>query len=130
MSDAGRSRNWLFYVKDMVEFCERVRRYTDGQDQAAFVADSLRYDATIRNLELIGEAAANVPQSVRDAFPDIPWRAIVALRNRLIHGYSGIDNDIVWTIVRDAVPETLLALRHLLDTIDKDRSRTWTDHWH
>ena len=121
MSDAGRSRNWLFYVKDMVEFCERVRRYTDGQDQSAFVADSLRYDATIRNLELIGEAAANVPQSVRDAFPDIPWRAIVALRNRLIHGYSGIDNDIVWTIVRDAVPETLSALRQLLDTIDKDR---------
>ena len=105
----------------MIEFCERVRCYTVGQDQTSFEADSLRYDATIRNLELIGEAASNVPRPVRDAFPDVPWRSIVALRNRLIHGYSGIDNDIVWTIVRDAVPETLSALRHLLETIEKDR---------
>ena len=110
MSDADCSRKWLFYVKDMIEFCERVRCYTVGQDQTSFEADLLRYDATIRNLELIGEAASNVP-----------WRAIVALRNRLIHGYSGIDNDIVWTIVQDAVPETLSALRHLLDTKNKDR---------
>ena len=121
MSDADCSRKWLFYVKDMIEFCERVRCYTASQDQTSFEADLLRYDATIRNLELIGEAASNVPRSVRDAFPDVPWRAIVALRNRLIHGYSGIDNDIVWTIVQDAVPETLSALRHLLDTKNKDR---------
>ena len=120
MSDEDCSRDWLFYVKDMIEFCERVRRYTAGQDQTAFEADSLRYDATIRNLELIGEAASNVPRSVRDAFPEVPWRSIVALRNRLIHGYSGIDNDIVWTIVQDAVPETLSALRNLLDTKNRD----------
>ena len=122
MSDVSRSRKWLFYVKDVFECFERVRRYWGGRDKAAFVADSLRYDATIRNLELIAEGAANVPRSVRNPFPDVPWKAIVALRNRLNRGYSGIDSDIVRTIVQDPVPETLSVLRHLLETIEKDRA--------
>ena len=121
MSDAGQeSREWRFYVNDMIEFAEKILSYTEGMDQAAFVADSLRYDATIRNLELIGEAAIHVPRSVRDTFPDVPWRAIVGLRNRLIHGYEGIDNDIIWTIIQDAVPKLLPALRNLLNTTNED----------
>ncbi len=120
MSDSAHRRAWRFYVRDMIGFCERVRSYTAGYDQAAFIADSLRYDATIRNLELIGEAATHVPQSVRDRFPAVPWRAIVGLRNRLIHGYEGIDNDIIWTLVQDAVPKLPPALRDLLDTTSED----------
>ena len=121
MSDAGQeSREWRFYVNDMIEFAEKILSYTEGMDQAAFVADSLRYDATIRNLELIGEAATHVPRSVRDTFPDVPWRAMVGLRNRLIHGYEGIDNDIIWTIIQDAVPKLLPALRNLLNTTNED----------
>jgi len=104
----------------MIQFCERVRTYTAGQDQAAFIADSLRYDATIRNLELIGEAATHVPRSVRDSFPDVPWRAIIGLRNRLIHAYEGIDNDIIWNLVQDAVPRLLPALQQLLDATSED----------
>ena len=69
MSDSAHRREWRFYVRDMIGFCERVLNYTAGHDQATFLADSLRYDATIRNLELIGEAATHVPQSVRDRFP-------------------------------------------------------------
>ena len=122
MSDSDHRRAWRLYVHDMIEFCERVLNYTEGHDQAAFVSDSLRYDATIRNLELIGEAATHVPQSVRDRFPDVPWRAIVGLRNRLIHGYGGIDNDIIWTLVQDAVPKLLSALRDLLDKTSEDSS--------
>ena len=120
MSDSAHRRAWRFYVRDMIGFCERVRSYTAGHDQASFVADSLRYDATIRNLELIGEAATHVPQSVRDKFPDVPWRAIVGLRNRLIHGYEGIDNDIIWTLVQDAVPKLPPALRDLLATTSEE----------
>ena len=122
MSDSDHRGAWRLYVHDMIEFCERVRNYTEGHDQAAFVSDSLRYDATIRNLELIGEAATHVPQSVRDTFPDVPWRAIVGLRNRLVHGYAGIDNDIIWTLVQDAVPRLLPALRDLLDRTSEDTS--------
>jgi uncharacterized protein with HEPN domain len=58
----------------------------------------------VRNLELIGEAATRVPDDVRSAHPEIPWRMIVAMRNRLIHGYLGIDDDTLWSIIRDEVP--------------------------
>jgi uncharacterized protein with HEPN domain len=103
----GEGREWRFYVDDMVRFARKVLANVEGLDQAAFVESDLTYDATLRNLELLGEAAAHVPDDVRAAHPEIPWRLIVATRNRLIHGYLGIDDDTVWSIIRDDVPEIL-----------------------
>jgi len=69
-------------VEDMLAFCERVLRYTGNVERDAFLADPMRYDATLRNLELIGEAANHVPDEVRAKAPSIPWRQVVATRNR------------------------------------------------
>lgn len=112
MSDPPR-RQWRMYIEDMIAFAEQVIAYTRGFDQDAFVADRLHYDATLRNLELLGEAATHVPDHVRSSSPEIPWRMIVATRNRLIHGYLGIDNDTLWSIVNGDVPRLLPALRAL-----------------
>ena len=112
MSDSAQ-REWRFYLDDMIGFSEKVVAYTNGLDQAAFVASSLNYDATLRNLELIGEAAACVPDAVRAANAQIPWRLIIATRNRLIHGYLGIDNDTLWSIIRSDIPALLPNLRTL-----------------
>ncbi len=71
------------------------------------------YDATIRNLELIGEASTRVQENVCMAYPEIPWRQIVATRNRLIHAHLGIDNDTLWSIVASDVVALLLELRRL-----------------
>lgn len=88
MSDRGKSgREWLLYIHDMVAFAEKVEHYTQGLDQTAFVADSRTYDATLRNLELIGEAATHVPDTVRQQNPEIAWRQIMAARNRLVHAF-------------------------------------------
>lgn len=72
MSDVG--REWRFCIDDMIAFAGKVLAYTAGLDQAAFVANALVYDATLRNLELIGEAATHVPDAVRQAHPQVPWR--------------------------------------------------------
>lgn len=112
MSEAA-ARAWRFYVDDMIGFAEKVIAYTQGLDQDAFVANPLVYDATLRNLELLGEAASRIPAVVREAHPDIAWRLIVATRNRLIHGYLGIDNDTLWSIVDKDVPELLPLLRRI-----------------
>jgi uncharacterized protein with HEPN domain len=109
MSDSA--REWRFYVDDMVAFAEKVLSYTAGMDQSAFVANGLVFDATVRNLELIGEAATHVPAAVRQAHPQVPWRMIIATRNRLIHAYLGIDNDTLWSIVATDVP-VLLPMLH------------------
>lgn len=114
MSDTGQgSKEWRFYVNDMIEFAEKVQSFTDGMDQDSFVSDALTYDATLRNLELIGEAATHIPDTVRKAHPEVPWTAIIATRNRLVHGYMGIDNDIIWSIIQDAIPVLLPALRKI-----------------
>ena len=77
----------------MIGFSEKVITYTRSLDQDGFISSGLNYDATLRNLELIGEAATHIPDEVRQNSPQIPWRLIIATRNRLIHGYLGIDND-------------------------------------
>ena len=110
MSDAA-AREWRFYIDDMIAFAEKVIAYTDGFDRDRFIASGLTYDATLRNLELIGEAASHVPDVVRAAHPQVPWRLVIATRNRLIHGYLGIDNDTLWSIVVTDVPALLLSLR-------------------
>jgi uncharacterized protein with HEPN domain len=73
----------------------------------------LNYDATLRNLELIGEAATHIPDKIRKENATIPWRMIIATRNRLIHAYLGIDNDTLWSIIRDDIPDLLDQLKNL-----------------
>lgn len=106
MSDAA-PRQWRFYLDDMIGFAEKVITYTQGLDQNGFVNSGLNYDATLRNLELIGEAATHIPDEIRQANPQIPWRLIIATRNRLIHSYLGIDNDTLWSIIRSDIPALL-----------------------
>lgn len=112
MSDAGK-REWRFYIDDMLEFAEKVVSYTSGLDQDGFMSNGLTYDATLRNLELLGEAATHIPENIRTTHTEIPWRMIVATRNRLIHGYLGIDDDTLWSIITDDIPELLPLLRAL-----------------
>lgn len=100
-------REWRFYLDDMIGFAEKVIAYTQGLDQDGFVTSGLNYDAAVRNLELIGKAATHIPDTVRQANPQIPWRLIIATRNRLIHGYLGIDNDTLWSIIRSDIPAVL-----------------------
>ncbi|MHB8056628.1 MAG: HepT-like ribonuclease domain-containing protein [Desulfuromonadaceae bacterium] len=108
-------REWRFYLDDMIQFSEKVLVYTEGLDQESFEADEKAYDATIRKLELIGEAATHIPDKIREASSSISWRKVIATRNRLIHGYLGIDNDILWSIIQDDIPVLLQDLKSLKD---------------
>ena len=112
MSDSPQ-REWHFYITDMVAFAENVISYTNGFDLDRFVNSGITYDATLRNLELIGEAATHIPQAIRDQQVEIPWRMVIATRNKLIHGYLGIDNDTLWSIIQTDVPELLTQLQQI-----------------
>ncbi|MXY45104.1 MAG: DUF86 domain-containing protein [Dehalococcoidia bacterium] len=113
-TDEG-ARHWRLYVRDMIEFGERVIGYAASLDQQSFTADQIVYDATLRNIELIGEAATHIPEPVRDAHPEIQWRQIVGVRNQVAHGYLGIDDDTIWSIIQTSIPDLLAALRGLLE---------------
>ena len=110
-------RDVRLYVDDMLEFCERALRYADGFVLQSLLADSMRYDAILRNLELIGEAATHVGAEERALAPDVPWRLIIGTRNRVAHAYLGISPATVWDILTVELPNlhaALVALRSRL----------------
>ncbi len=116
MSDLDvETRDWRLYVQDMIEFAEQAVVYAEGMDQRAFTADRRTYDATLRNIELLGEAATHVPESVREGHPQIEWRQIMATRNRVAHAYMGIDDDVIWDIIQTEIPSLLVELKRLLE---------------
>lgn len=100
-------REWRFYIDDMIQFAQNVIAYSEGFTQMDFINGGLNYDATVRNLELIGEAATHIPDEIRQANSVIHWRQIIAMRNQLIHGYLGIDDDILWSVIETDIPALL-----------------------
>ena len=107
-------REWRFYLDDMLVFAENVVTYCEELDLETFEQTGLNYDATVRNLELIGEAANNIPKQIQDQNTAVPWRQIIATRNRLIHGYLGIDNDTLWSIIQDDIPSLIIELQKIV----------------
>jgi uncharacterized protein with HEPN domain len=101
------SRDASLYVADMIEACERVLRFTNDVERADVAAGSMVHDAVLRNLEVLGEAAKRVPAEIRALAPAIAWRRIAGLRDVLAHAYFGVDEDIIWDVVRTEVPALL-----------------------
>ena len=112
------SRDALLYVADVVAAGEAILRYTDGVTFEAFAANDEKRAAVERQVFVIGEAAARLPDEWKQRRPEIPWRKIVGLRNLLAHGYWTIDVEELWDIARNKVPEFVAELRPLL--VDSD----------
>ena len=107
-------QRWELYVSDMIECCEWVLMHTAGLDREHVFGARVVRDATLWNIGILGEAANNVPPAIREAHQEIPWRDIVDARNRIIHGYGHIDEDVAWDIISRDIPELLSHLRALL----------------
>src|SRR5271157_1793397 len=91
-------------LQDIREAIARIERYAADLDQAGFEADEKTVDAVVRNLEIIGEAARQLPEDFTGRSPQIEWRKIAGLRNRIVHDYFGLDLKIIWQIIRSDLP--------------------------
>lgn len=83
-------------------------------DKATFVQDETVKRAYVRSLEIIGEAIKQIPDSFRQKYPAVEWRAIAAMRDRLIHGYFGVDYDIVWNVIMNKIPVLDTQIKHIM----------------
>ena len=111
------SREWTFHLTDMLTCCDRISRYASGLTRKSFETNEMAYDAIIRNIQLLGEAARHIPDETKRTAPDIEWRSVIAVRNILVHGYFSIDNDIVWDIIQNKIPPMCKSLAVLKSKI-------------
>jgi uncharacterized protein with HEPN domain len=112
MSKKRRDKDFL---GDIQEAMEAVAFYTKGMTFRKFLDDRKTQDAVVRNFEVMGEAAKNISPFFKGKYPDVPWREIAGLRDKLIHFYFGIDYKIVWSITKKALPK----LRRQIITISR-----------
>jgi uncharacterized protein with HEPN domain len=94
-------RDYKVGLEDIVDAIHKIRTYTAGATLQTFKQDTRTFDAVVRNLEIIGEAAKSLPDSVRSRYPEIDWKRIGGLRDILIHEYFGVDAEIVWDVVEN-----------------------------
>ena len=99
---------------DMLLAAHDARTFVEGLSESNFIASRLHQNATIRSLEIIGEAAGKVSASTRAAHAEIPWREISGMRHRLIHGYADVRLDLVWIVLRDHLGSLITELEQLV----------------
>lgn len=102
------------YLEDIVEAIERIVTYVEGLNYESFAKDTKTQDAVIRNLEVIGEAAKQVSDTLREQHPEIPWREVCGVRDKLIHHYFGINVETLWQIIETDLSPLLSQMKAIL----------------
>jgi uncharacterized protein with HEPN domain len=98
------SRSWTLFLRDMLECARKIERFTSGRSLAKFVGDEMAYDAVLRNLEVLGEAAKKIPEEVRRRHGEVDWRSVGGLRDVLAHAYFALDDETLWKIASEDIP--------------------------
>ena len=109
-----RFRDWRFRVRDILAAVRAIARYTEGMTFEEFAADALTSDAVVRNLMTIGESTRWIPEPIKDAHREVPWRTLRGVRNVVVHEYFGVDSEILWETVRSDLPPLAPKLEAIL----------------
>jgi len=102
------------YLLDIVVAARKVINFTNGVTREQFDNDEILQNAVIRFLEIIGEASRSISQELKDSHPEIPWREIIGMRNRLIHHYFKVDAEKVWETIQDDIPSLIVMIEPLI----------------
>jgi uncharacterized protein with HEPN domain len=92
------------YLNDISESVRAIEIYLENMDYEKFISDRKTYSATVRELEIIGEAVSKLSDELKEQYPDVLWQQIKSFRNKLVHEYFGIDYKIVWDVVKNELP--------------------------
>lgn len=112
------SYEFLDYVEDIVDAMEKAEAMLTGVDFDEFEADYRVNFAVVRALEIIGEATKRLPSSLRDRYPEIPWKDMAGMRDRIVHGYDAVNLRIVWDTVKNRIPGVKPQVQNILDDLE------------
>jgi uncharacterized protein with HEPN domain len=104
-------RDYRDYLQDMLGATEKVAAFVQGMTRGQFLEDERTQFAVVRGLEIIGEAAKKIPASVKAKHPQVPWREVARMRDKLVHDYFGVNAEVVWKTALEDVPRIAISLR-------------------
>jgi uncharacterized protein with HEPN domain len=107
-------RDYKLYLHDIKEAVEKIEIFTRDLASEDFVQDIKTVDAVIRNLEIIGEASKHIPKKMKERYSDVDWKAIIGMRNIVVHEYFGVNLEILWKTVRSRLPELRTRIEEIL----------------
>ncbi len=110
-----KKRDYKLYLKDILDAIAKIEDYTKDLSFEEFLKNSLVVDAVVRNFEILGEASKNISEEVKSQYPDIPWKEMAGMRDKIIHEYFGIDLEIVWKTAKIRLPQLRSLLKDIYD---------------
>ena len=113
------NREFTDYLKDIADAIEKVQQFVEGMDFEKFSHDSKTVFAVIRALEIIGEASKKIPEATKREYPDLPWRGMAGIRDKLIHEYFGMNLQVVWNTINEDIPKLKPGIAAMLEKIER-----------
>ena len=111
-------RDHQLYLRDIFAALVAIQEFIGGMDFEAFAVDDKTASAVIRKLEIIGEATKNVPEEIRQNYPQVPWRQMAGMRDRLIHAYFRVDYLLVWETAKNQIPPLQPVIAQILKDLE------------
>ena len=116
------SRNITLYIKDILQNMSDAEDFISGMSYDEFTNDKKTLNAVLRSIEVIGEATKNIPDDIRNLYPDVPWKEMAGMRDKVIHFYFGVDKEVIWVVVKERIPVLKPVISRLLREIE-DQAR-------
>lgn len=113
-----KNREYRDYIQDIIGSINEIECFTRGISFKEFTGDRKTFNAVIRSIEVIGEASKKIPKNLREKFPTIPWKKMSGMRDKMIHEYFGIDEEILWKAAKDEIPPLKPLIQNVLKTIE------------
>jgi uncharacterized protein with HEPN domain len=112
-------RNYRLFIKDIISAMKSIEKFVEGLSLDQVKEDDKTSSAVIRKFEIIGEATRHVPDNLKEEYPDIPWKRMAGMRDRLIHAYFGVDYKLVWEAIKIDIPKLKPRLEEVLAGLEK-----------
>ncbi len=100
----SKDRDYLLFLEDILDSIDKIEAYTQDLSFEEFRENEMAIDAVIRNFEIIGEAISNIPEELKEDYPEVEWKEATGFRNVMIHDYFGVDSETVWETVQNNLP--------------------------
>jgi uncharacterized protein with HEPN domain len=116
------TRHVALYIKDILQNMRDAEQFIEGMTYEQFVDDKKTFNAVVRVIEVIGEAAKNVPPTIRARYPAIPWKEMAGMRDKVTHFYFGVDREAIWIAVKERIPPLKPTIEQILKDLGSEET--------